>query len=90
MTENVVDIFTKKPVDRRKKRSNQARTVLNRMLSHSDDIELRSVLIVAIDKTGEHVVDYLVEADDFSKSCVILGILSDEMSDLCLGISDLE
>lgn len=90
MTENVIDMFTKEKVDRRKTPSNQIKGVFDRMISYSMECRLRSVVIVAIDENGQHVTDYLVIPEDFSKSCVVLGAISDEMSDLSLGYEDLE
>lgn len=90
MTENVVDIFTKETIDRRKKASNQVRVVMDRMVSYAEKHPQRSIMVVMIDEKGEYVTDYFVQAEDFDKSCIVLGALADEMSDLSLGFEDLE
>lgn len=90
MTENVVDIFTKEPIDRRKKASNQVMLVAGRMISYAEEHPQRSIMIVMIDEKGEYITDYFVQAEDFDKSCIVLGALADEMSDLSLGFDDLE
>lgn len=90
MTNNVIDIFTKNPIDKRFKRSNLVRTVLDRMGDVVEDVAHRSVVVIVIDNDGEHLTDYFVQPEDFAKMCVILGNLSDEMSDRSMGIEDLD
>lgn len=90
MTENVVDIFTKEPIDRRKKASNQVRVVMDRMASYAEKHPQRSIMIVMIDDKGEYITDYIVQSEDFATMCVVLGSVADEMSDLSLGFEDLE
>lgn len=90
MTDNVLDIFTKQPVDRRKKKSNLVRTVLDRMTDLAQEIPHRSVVVIMIDEHGEYITDYFVQPNDFDKTCIVLGALADEMSDLSLGFEDLE
>jgi len=89
MTE-VIDIFTKQPIDKRKKTSNLVKTVLDRMTQHAETQPQRSVLIVMIGENGEYITDYFVQSEDFDKSCIVLGSLADEMSDLSLGFEDIE
>jgi hypothetical protein len=87
---DVIDIFTKQPVDKRKKTSNLVKTVLDRMTQHAETQPQRSVLIVMIGENGEYITDYFVQSEDFDKSCIVLGSLADEMSDLSLGFEDIE
>jgi len=88
--ENVVEIFTKQPVDRRKKPSNQTKIVMDRMSKIFVDHPARSIIIVSIDEKGEYFADFIVQPDDSSKMCVVLRSLADEMSDHALGVEDLE
>jgi hypothetical protein len=41
-------------------------------------------------ENGEYITDYFVQSEDFDKSCIVLGSLADEMSDLSLGFEDIE
>lgn len=88
--ENVVDIFTKNKIDKRKKPSNQIKLVLDRFAEFLDANPQRSIVICSIDDKGEHMTDYIVHHEDFDKACVLLGTISDEMSDLSMGFVDLE
>jgi hypothetical protein len=36
------------------------------------------------------ILSFLLQPDDFSKMCIVLGSLADEMSDHALGFEDLE
>ena len=88
--DNVVEIFTKQPVDRRKKPSNQTKIVMDRMTQVLTESPQRSIIIVTIDETGEYLSDFLVQSDDFSKMCIVLRSLADEMSDRAMGFEDLD
>jgi len=89
MTE-VIDIFTKQRIDKRKKTANLVKEVIDRMTAHAENQPQRSVLIVMIGENGEYITDYFVQSEDFDKSCIVLGSLADEMSDLSLGFEDIE
>lgn len=88
--ENVVDLFTKNKVDRRKKPSNQVQVVLARYAEFLAKTPSRSIVICSIDDNGEHMTDFIVHHEDFSKMCVLLGTVSDEMSDHSMGFVDVE
>lgn len=88
--ENVVDIFTKNKIDKRKKPSNQIKLILDRFAEFLDKSPQRSIVICSVDDKGERMTDYLVLPDDFDKMCILLGTIADEMSDLSMGFVDLE
>lgn len=85
-----IDIFTKQPIDRRKKPSNLVKLVMDRAISYMGDKPYRSIVVALVDADGMHITDYIVQPEDFAQMCVVLGALADEMSDLSLGYEDLE
>lgn len=85
-----IDIFTKEPIDRRKKPSNLVRMVMERIATYTGEKPYRSIVVALIDAEGQHITDYIVQSEDFAAMCVVLGSVADEMSDLSLGFDDLE
>lgn len=85
-----IDIFTKEPIDKRRKPSNLVRMVMERMATYTGEKPYRSIVVALIDSDGQHVTDYIVQPEDFAQMCIVLGSVSDEMSDLSLGFDDLE
>jgi hypothetical protein len=85
-----IDIFTKEPIDKRRKPSNLVRMVMERMATYTGEKPYRSIVVALIDAEGQHITDYIVQPEDFAPMCVVLGALADEMSDLSLGLEDLE
>lgn len=91
MTDNVLDISTRKPLEKRKRtRLNKAQLFLKEVIEAIEGENYPSIAIAMIDESGEHVTYHIVEESHFAAMCVVLGSMADEMSDLSLGFEDIE
>ena len=91
MTDNVLDISTRKPLEKRKRaKYNKAQKYLKDVIDAIEGETYVSVSVCLIDKENEHMTYFDVEPEHFAVMCVALGSMADEMGDLSLGFDDLE
>ena len=91
MTDNVLDISTGKPLEKRRRaKLSRAERFLKEVLKDINGDKYVSVAIALIDENGDHITCHFVDPKHLAPMCVVLGNVADEMSDRALGFEDLD
>jgi len=79
---DVINIFTKKKVDRRKTRSNQIRDRLNMLADMAHQGEYKSYCIVMMTADNEEITDYIIEPENMAQIALEMEALTEEVKDV--------
>lgn len=89
MTDNVLDIFTKKPVTP-DSQDTAISLEMKRLAQFVIKEGITSYAIVMIDKEGEHITGHDVAEGQFDKAATALWALFNEMAELSMGYEEID
>ena len=91
MTDNVLDISTRKPLVKRKRaKQNKISLEMKRLEGFAREYKIKSYAIVMIAEDGEIIIGHDAEESHSSKVATGLWSLFNEMSERALGFEDLD